>query len=167
MFMFRLIAVIFAWLLSRMVAVTASDVGREKAGWREYTVVHPGVLTSIATYRIPVFVAPFNCEVGEVSIINSTLVSGAATNNVHLNLIDGGPAGAGTAEIAVRDLESGTDLVIGKILLFDNIIGASAERFLTAGDMLELEQEEIGTGLGVGINPFLVRTMYRPANLSA
>lgn len=148
-----------------MVAVTPDDHGRGILGWRPHTIPF-SVLASEATFRVPVFIAPFDCELGEVSLTSSTLVSGAATNNFHLNLIDGGLEGAGTTEIANLDLESGTDLIIGKTLLFDNIIGAALERFLAAGTIIELESEEIGTGLAVVVRA-LVRSVYRPSNLSS
>ncbi len=165
--MFKLIAIIFGWLFSRMVAVTATQADRGLLGWRSESVMFRVIVSSEATFRLPVFVAPFDSELGEVSIINSTLVSGADTNAVHLNLIDGGAEGAGTAEIANIDLVSGTDLVVGKTLLFDNIIGASAERFLTQGDIIELEAEEIGTGDATDMPAFLVRVTFKPAHLAS
>lgn len=103
------------------------------------------VISSEATFREPVFIAPFDCELKEVTIVNSTVVTGADTNAVHLNLIDGGQEGAGTDEIANIDLVSGTDLAVGKTQLFDGTTTA-LERFLSKGDILELEAEEIGTG---------------------
>jgi len=161
--MFKWIFALLMGIISHMVAVTATQSDRGLLGWRSETVMHRGVTTSEATFRLPVFVAPFNCELGEVSLINSTLVVGADTNAVHLNLIDGGPEGAGTAEIANIDLVLATDLVVGKTLLFDNIQGASAQRFLTQGDILELEAEEIGTGDGDTMDAFLVRVTFKPA----
>lgn len=148
-----------------MVAVTLDDHARARLGWRVETIPFK-TLSSEPTFRTPVFVAPFDCELGEVSFINSLLVSGAATNNFHYNLIDGGLEGAGTTQFGNLDLESGTDLVVGKTLVFDNIIGAALERFLAAGSMVELESEEIGTGLAVVVR-FLVRMVYRPANLAS
>lgn len=165
--MFKLLAILFAWLFSRMVAVTAVQPQRGLLGWQESIVPFRVIVGSEATFREPVFVAPFDCEVGEVSLINSTLVSGAATNFVALNLIDGGPEGAGTDEIANLDFDAALDFIVGKVLLFDNIIGASAERFLTQGDILELEAEENGTGDATDMPSFLVRVIYRAANLGS
>ena len=59
----------------------------------------------------------------------------------------------------------GTDLTAGKTLLLDAT--STGEVFMTGGDILELETEEIGTGLGSDINEILVYIVYRAANLSA
>jgi hypothetical protein len=151
-----------------MVAVTAEDRARRAvSGWQSIQVAYPQIVTSEATVRRPIWVAPFDTELGEVGIINSTIVTGANTNTVHLNLIDGGLEGAGTTEIATRDLVSGTDLIVGKTLLFDNIQGASAERFMALGTILELESEEVGTGLGADMNEFLLYIVFRAANLGS
>jgi hypothetical protein len=150
-----------------MVAVTEDLHGKTKMGWINYQCMYPQVVASEATVRRPIFVFPFDSELGEVALINSTVVTGANSNTVHFNLLDGGAEGAGTAEIATRDLVSGTDLIVGKTLLFDNIIGASAERFFTQGDILELETEEVGSGLGADINELVIYLMYRAANLSS
>ena len=149
------------------VAVTADDHRRGIPGWHVDQVAYPQVVSSEATVRRPLWVAPFNCELGEVALINSTAVTGANTNTVHFNLIDGGAEGAGTTELATRDLVSGTDLDVGKTLLYDNIQGASATLFMTQGDILELESEEVGTGLGSDINELLILVVYRAANLGS
>ena len=109
-----------------MVAVTQDNI-RTKNGWNTDMVIVPSVLAATATMRQPLFVAPVNIELGEVALVNSTIVTGHASNTKNLNLVDGGAEGAGTAEIANRDMGSGTDLIVGKTLLFDNIQGASAE----------------------------------------
>ena len=142
-----------------MASVTAESTGRiGQTGW----LIHQAIYSQV---RRPVFVAPFNCELGEVALINSTAVSGANTNTVHYNLINGGAEGAGTTELATRDLVSGTDLAVGKTLLLDAT--SSGEVFMTAGDILELETEEVGNGLGADINEILVYVAFRAANLSS
>lgn len=149
-----------------MASVTAESTGRiGQTGWHIHQTTYSQVVSSEATVRRPIFVAPFNCELGEVSLINSTAVSGANTNTVHYNLINGGAEGAGTTELATRDLVSGTDLDVGKTVLLDAT--SSGEVFLTAGDIVELETEENGSGLGADINEILVYVAFRPANLAS
>ena len=149
-----------------MASVTAESTGRiGQTGWHIHQATYSQVVAGEATVRRPIFVAPFNCELGEVALINSTAVTGANTNTVHYNLINGGAEGAGTAELATRDLVSGTNLAVGKTLLLDAT--SSGEVFMTAGDILELETEEIGNGLGADINEILVYVAFRPANLSS
>ena len=74
-----------------MVAVLEDLHGKARLGDHVEQVKFRIIVGSEATFREPIFVAPFDCELREVSVINSTLVSGAATNFVALNLIDGGP----------------------------------------------------------------------------
>ena len=148
-----------------MVAVTASPHMEAIPGWHAHQCSFERVIASESTKRIPIFVAPFRCELGEVALINSTAVSGRATNYVNFNLINGGAEGAGTTELAARDLASGTDLDAGKTLLLDAT--SSGEVFLSAGDILELESEEAGNGLAADINQLSVYVAFRPANLSS
>ena len=149
-----------------MASVTAESTGRiGQTGWHIHQATYSQVVAGEATVRRPIFVAPFNCELGEVAIINSTAVSGANTNTVHYNLVNGGAEGAGTTELATRDLVSGTDLSVGKTVLQDAT--SSGEVFLTAGDIVELETEEVGNGLGADINEVLIYVAFRPANLAS
>ena len=149
-----------------MASVTAESTGRiGQTGWHIHQVTYAQVVDNEATVRRPIFVAPFNCELGEVALINSTAVTGANTNTVHYNLVNGGAEGAGTTELATRDLVSGTDLSVGKTVLLDAT--SSGEVFLTAGDIVELETEEVGNGLGADINEVLIYVAFRPANLAS
>ena len=149
-----------------MASVTAESTGRiGQTGWHIHQVTYAQVVDNEATVRRPIFVAPFNCELGEVALFNSTAVTGANTNTVHYNLVNGGAEGAGTTELATRDLVSGTDLSVGKTVLLDAT--SSGEVFLTAGDIVELETEEVGNGLGADINEVLIYVAFRPANLAS
>ncbi len=120
------------------------------------------VISSEATFREPVFTAPHNLELKEVTVVNSTIVVGADTNAVHLNLIDGGLEGAGTTQIANIDLVNGTDLIVGKTQLFDGTTTA-LERFLALGTILELEAEEVGTGDATDMPELLLIFAFRAA----
>ena len=124
------------------------------------------VISSEATFREPIFVAPFDCELRQVAIVASTAVAGAATNFVALNLINGGPEGAGTAELANQDYDNTLNLVLGKSILFSGITLAT-EIFLDQGDILELEAEENGTGDATDMPEILLYIVYRAANLLA
>jgi hypothetical protein len=148
-----------------MASVTQSDHEQAIGGWKVFQTTYAQVVSSEATVRRPIWVAPYRVELGEVALINSTAVSGANTNTVHYNLVDGGAEGAGTSELATRDLVSGTDLAVGKTLLLDAT--SSGEVFMTQGDILELESEENGSGLGADINEILLYVVYRSSNLSS
>ena len=148
-----------------MASVTQSDHEQAIGGWKVFQTTYAQVVSSEPTVRRPIWVAPYRVELGEVAFINSTVVTGASTNYVKYNLIDGGAEGAGTSELANRDLASGTDLPLGKTLLLDAT--SSGEVFMTQGDILELETEEQGTGLGSDINEILLYVVYRSSNLSS
>jgi len=148
-----------------MASVTQSDHEQAIGGWKVFQTTYAQVVSSEATVRRPIWVAPYRVELGEVALVNSTAVSGANTNTVHYNLIDGGAEGAGTSELATRDLVSGTDLDVGKTLLLDAT--SSGEVFMNHGDILELESEENGSGLGSDINEILLYVVYRSSNLSS
>ena len=167
---------VFTWLIMSFsvlvglfgVAVTAeTNSGRHKPGWKVSFVVIPGVLAADGTLRYPIHVPEQNVELGEVALINSTLVTGDDTNTKNINLIDGGAEGAGTTELANIDLRATgpVNLIVGKTLLFDNIQGASAEVFLSQGDILEIEFEDVGSG--VLVEPLGVYIVTRPANLTS
>lgn len=143
-----------------MVAIQQAQQDKGLPGWHMgQSGPTPVLASSAATRRICIFVAPYACEVGQVSIMNSnSAITGANTNTVHLNLINGGPEGAGTTQIAARDLVLNTDLDIGKTLLYDSLTSPTQ---LDEGDMLELEFEEVGTGLGVAIDELLLGILYR------
>ena len=149
-----------------MVAVLEDFHGKARLGDHVEQVKFRIIVGSEATFREPIFVAPFDCELREVSVINSTLVSGAATNFVALNLIDGGPEGAGTDEIANLDYDASLDMIVGKVILFDGKTLAT-EHFLSQGDILELEANENGTGDATAMPEFLLYIVYRPANLDS
>lgn len=79
-----------------MASVTAESTGRiGQTGWHIHQATYSQVVAGEATVRRPIFVAPFNCELGEVALINSTAVTGANTNTVHYNLVNGGAEGQG------------------------------------------------------------------------
>ena len=145
-----------------MVAILEAEHFKSISGIHHSLVPFRIVTSSEGTFREPVFVAPFDCEIKEVSIIASTAVAGAATNFVALNLIDGGAEGAGTSEIANLDIDSGVTLAAGKTQLFDGSTVA-LEHFLSQGDILELEAEENGTGDGIDMPEMIIYIAYRAA----
>ena len=149
-----------------MVDVTAETHARRvETGWQVQQVTVDAIAAATATRRSPIFVAPFNCELGEVALINSVLATGATGTTKNINIVNGGQEGAGTTELANRDLITGVNLAVGKTLIFDNIQGASAEVFLTQGDIIELEYELVGGGIAIG--PVIAYIAFRVANLSS
>ncbi len=149
-----------------MVAVLEDLHGKTKMGDNVQQSHFRRVISSEATFREPIFVAPFDIELRAVYIIASTAVAGAATNYVNYNLIDGGAEGAGTAELANLDFDNTLSLAAGKTVLFSGITLAT-EIFMSQGDILELEAEEVGTGDATDMPAILLYIVYRAANLLA
>ena len=143
-----------------MAAVLEAVHEKAVVGDLVYLAQLPRVDASQATARFPIFVAPFDLNLRQIAIINSTALSGAATNHTNINLIDGGLEGAGTAEFANVDYASGTDQAVGKTVLFD---GTTTVRAFTQGDLVECEVEEVGTGFGALTQEMLFHIVLRAA----
>lgn len=105
----------------------------------------PSHAAATATEKLGVLEAPFDCYLRRVAFSPQDAVTGVDTNTTHLNVVDGGPDGSGTTELATKELVAGTDLVA---LDYQDIFALTATKVeLTAGDVLEFQWEKVGTGL--------------------
>ena len=98
-----------------------------------------------ATEDQVIFVAPFDCVVTGVFVTPDAAVTGDATNTKNLNVDNKGSDGSGTTEIANLDLASGTNLVEAD----ETTISSSITTSLTAGDVLMVEIEQVGSGVAI------------------
>lgn len=98
-----------------------------------------------ATEYIGSLVIPIDGRIRGAYFIANAAVSGANTNTTHLNLQNGGVAGTGTTEIANIDLTSGNDLASG----VKSIMSEALTTAVSAGTVLRLQAEKVGTGLDV------------------
>ena len=105
------------------------------------TVAHAA---ATATEYIGQWVAPHDCRLRAVYFLPLAAVTGANTNTTHLNVINVGVA-AGTTELANLDLTS-TNNLTGRA---KNVITQALTTDLSAGDVIALEAEKVGTGLDV------------------
>lgn len=123
---------------------------------------HPGVFlaqvpsiahaAATATEYIASLIIPIDARIRAIYFIANAAVSGANTNTTHLNAQNGGVAGTGTTEIANIDLTSGNDLVSGaKSLMTESLTTA-----VSAGTVVRLQAEKVGTGLDVPAGTFCV-----------
>lgn len=113
--------------------------------------------TSDATRLDCIFRAPFNCQITAVSYIPDAAITGADTNTRHVNILDRGLDGLGVTEIANKDYTSGIDATA---LNEEVIVMSLPNHVLTEGDVLAVQWEEIGTGIGAPAGMFVV--FYRP-----
>jgi hypothetical protein len=108
----------------------------------------PAHAAATATEKLPVFEAPFDCYLRRVAFAPQAAVTGQDTNTTHINVLDGGAAGSGTTELATKELVNGTDLAA---LDYQDIFALTDTKVeLSAGDIVLLQEEKVGTGLAVG-----------------
>lgn len=90
--------------------------------------------------------APFDCTVTAVQYIPESAITGAATNNRTLSLVNKGAAGSGTTSVATLSFGSGTDAAAydEKAL---TLSGTAANLDLAAGDTLQWRSIHVGTGI--------------------
>lgn len=83
--------------------------------------------------------------VKSVSYIPAATITGAATNNRTLNLVNKGAGGAGTTVIATLNFANGTNATadIAKAIT----LGVAANLAVAAGDILQWQSVHIGTGI--------------------
>lgn len=99
-----------------------------------------------ATEKAMIFRAPFRCKVRSVVIVWDAAITGQDTNTTHINLQNGGAAGAGTTELANIDYVSGTDAVA---LADTSLYAPDTYLSLAAGERLVLQWEKVSTGLDI------------------
>jgi hypothetical protein len=104
----------------------------------------PGEAAATDSSSTPVFVAPFDCTLVSVEVYFGAKVAGDDTNRFNLNLIDRGADGAGTVELGNYDLTAAKGTVddMKAISLY-----STGTATLSAGDVLDLQREKVGSGL--------------------
>jgi hypothetical protein len=90
--------------------------------------------------------APFDCTVTAVEYISETAITGAATNNRTISLINKGQAGSGTAVVASLNFASGVNAPAADEKAV-TLSATPADLVLAAGDTLLWRSLHIGTGI--------------------
>lgn len=105
----------------------------------------PAVATATDS-DVAVFVAPFDCTVTAVTYTPNALITGANTNTRAVRLRNKGQDGSGATVVAELQFNSGVNAAA-----FDEkavtLSGTAANLDLTAGDVLALFSDSVGTGL--------------------
>jgi hypothetical protein len=91
-------------------------------------------------------VAPFDCTVSSVTYTTETAITGAATNNRTVSLVNKGQAGAGSTSVASLNFASGTNTVAYDETTI-TLSGTAANLDLASGDVLQWRSVHIGTGI--------------------
>lgn len=90
--------------------------------------------------------APFDCTVSAVQYVPEAAVTGAATNNRTVSLVNKGQAGSGTTVVATLTYASGTNSTANNESSL-TLSATAADLVLAAGDTLQWRSIANGTGL--------------------
>lgn len=90
--------------------------------------------------------APETGVVTSVTYAANAAVTGANTNSRSLVLLNRGQTGVGTTEVARLDLVAGVNLAADDETAL-TLSATTANRNVTAGDILEFQSNAVGTGL--------------------
>lgn len=90
--------------------------------------------------------APFTGTVSAVQYVPEAAITGAATNNRTVSLVNKGQAGSGTTTIATLTFGSGTNATANNEVAV-TLSGTAADLVITEGDTLQWRSVANGTGI--------------------
>ncbi|MEU7149208.1 hypothetical protein AB0B15_14400 [Streptomyces sp. NPDC045456] len=90
--------------------------------------------------------APFACTVTAVEYIPEAAITGAATNNRTVSLVNKGQAGSGTTTVATLNFDNGITAAANNERVIP-LSGTAANLVLAAGDTLQWRSVHVGTGI--------------------
>lgn len=116
---------------------------REALRGKTAQVYVPPAAAGDATKEWPVFYAERACRLLSVGVVPLATITGANTNTFHWNVRNKGTDGNGTTEIGNVDFVSGTN---ADDYDYREIVAETGGKSLSAGQVLTLQRELIGTG---------------------
>ena len=90
--------------------------------------------------------APFNCTVTSVQYVPEAAITGAATNNRTVSLVNKGQAGSGTTTVASLTFDNGVNAAANDERAI-TLSGTAANLDLTAGDTLQWRSIHVAAGI--------------------
>lgn len=111
-----------------------------------------GAAAADASEDFVVFVSDRKAVLRRVSWVPHDDVTGANTNTFHLNVINRGSDNTGTTELANIDYVSGTDASTN----IEEVFTAAADTQVSAGDVIVVQRELVGTGQAMPEGTFVV-----------
>lgn len=109
-------------------------------------IAYPAITTVGNSARSAIGRTPVAGVVVRASVFATTTITGAATNNRTLSVLNGGAAGTGTTSVASKNFASG----INATAQTDTILTLSAtpaNLVVAAGDVLQFDSLAVGTGI--------------------
>jgi hypothetical protein len=105
----------------------------------------PAAATAVSDDSV-VAQAPFDCTVTSVQYIPEAAITGAATNNRTVTLVNKGQAGSGSTTVATLTFDSGINGTANDEKTI-TLSGTAANLVLASGDTLQWRSIANGTGL--------------------
>lgn len=90
--------------------------------------------------------APFACTVTSVQYVPEAAITGAATNNRTVSLVNKGQAGSGTTTVASLTFDNGVNAAANDEKTI-TLSGTAANLVLAAGDTLQWRSIHVATGI--------------------
>lgn len=90
--------------------------------------------------------APFDCTVTAVEYVPEAAITGAATNNRTVSLVNKGQAGSGTTTVATLTFDNGINATANNEKAI-TLSGTAANLVLAAGDTLQWRSIHVLTGI--------------------
>ncbi|MFD4912848.1 hypothetical protein ACFWNR_06450 [Streptomyces virginiae] len=90
--------------------------------------------------------APFDCTVTAVEYVPEAAITGAATNNRTVSLVNKGQAGSGSTTVASLNFDNGVNATANNERTI-TLSATAANLVLAAGDTLQWRSIHIGTGI--------------------
>jgi hypothetical protein len=90
--------------------------------------------------------APFDCTVTAVEYVPEAAITGAATNNRTVSLVNKGQAGSGSTTVASLNFDNGVNATANNERAI-TLSATAANLVLAAGDTLQWRSIHIGTGI--------------------
>ncbi|TXS08237.1 hypothetical protein EAO71_37185 [Streptomyces sp. ms191] len=90
--------------------------------------------------------APFACTVTSVQYVPEAAITGAATNNRTVSLVNKGQAGSGSTSVASLAFDNGINATANDEKTI-TLSGTAANLVLAAGDTLQWRSIHVGTGI--------------------
>jgi hypothetical protein len=113
---------------------------------KNYTTTAVAVGTAGNDQNNESFVAEYAGVVTSVTYTPNATITGAATNNRTVNLVNKGQTGVGTTVIATLNFGNGTNATAGDEKAI-TLSGTAANLVVASGDVLEWQSVHIGTGI--------------------
>ena len=135
-------------------SAAASGIG-DIAGTHYATWVVKAHAAATATEDLEGWYAPAAAKVTAITLTPSTAATGNNTNRTNYNFINRGTDGLGSTEVANYDYTTGVDAVASKPA------SVTVTAFsLTAGQVLAVQAEKVGTGVALGTTTITIAFQY-------